>query len=182
MSNRVTITSWLLLILAIASWAGVGYSANWIKSTAQRRANDTRAALTKANQAALNQKVESLAQSTKDKRTELSKIAGADVVVVVDAIDAAGKAAGLEAKVTDAAVSGSQQLGKNGDTLRGVVFTVQAVGSFAQIMHAVSLYEKLPLLSSVDQLDIEKVQGTDAKSQWRMLARIRVMTLLSVSI
>lgn len=183
MSNRVTIIAWILLALALAAWAGVGYGAHWITSTAQQRANDTRAALTKANQAALNQKVEALAQNTKEKRDELAKIAGADVVVVVDAIDAAGKAAGIDAKVSDASVAGSQQLGKNGDTLRGVVFTVQAAGSFAQIMHAVSLYEKLPLLSTVEQLDIEKVQSSDPKSaSWRMLARIRVQTLLSVSI
>jgi hypothetical protein len=183
MSNRVTLISWILLALAIAAWAGVGYAAHTITSTATQRSNDTRAALTKANQAALNQKVESLAESTKEKRDQLTQIAGADVVVVVDAIDAASKASGIEAKVIDAAVAGTQPLGKTGDTLRAVVFTVQGTGSFAQIMHALSLYEQLPLLSSIDQFDVEKVQSTDQKSPaWRMSARIRVQTLLSVSI
>ncbi len=173
-----------MLALAVASWAGVAYAAHTITSTAIKRSNDTKLAQTKANQAALNQKVEALADSTKEKRDQLAALAGADVVSIIDVIDAAGKTAGIDAKVSDASVAGSQQLGKNGDTLRGVAFNVQGTGTFTQIMHAAQLYERLPLLSSIDQFDIEKVPVSDPKQAnlWHITARIRVQTLISVSI
>ena len=183
MTNRLKLISWILLALAVCMWAGVAYSANMITSTALKRSNDTQLALTKANQASINQKVEALAEMTKDKRAELTAIAGADVVSIIDTIDAAGKSAGIEAKVSDAAVAGSQQLGKAGDTLRGVVFNVQGDGSISQVMHAAELYERLPLLSSIDQIDITRNQTTDPKAPaWHIGARIRVLTLIQVSI
>ncbi len=183
MSNQVKITSWVLLALALASWASVGYAAHLISETATQRSNDTRLALTKANQVALNQRVEALAENTKEKRKQLETIAGADVVSVIDIIDAAGKSAGIEAKVSDAAVASSLQLGKTTDTLRGLVFNVQGSGTFAEVMHAAALYEKLPLLSSIDQIDIEKQPSPDPKlPPWHINARIRVQTLISVSI
>jgi hypothetical protein len=184
MSNTVKIISWIMLVIALASWAGVGYAAHVIKATAIKRANDTKLAQTKANQAVLNQKVEALAESTKEKRDQLSAIAGADVVSIIDVIDAAGKTAGIEARVSDASVAGQQQLGKTGDTLRGVAFNVQGTGTFVQVMHAAELYEKLPILSSIDSIDIEKVQGSDPKTAnlWHISARIRVQTLITVSI
>ncbi len=183
MSNRVTVTSWIVIALALAAWGGVFASAYMIRSTAIQRSNDTKDALTKANQAALNNRVQTLAENTKESRDQLAAIAGSDVVGVIDVIDAAGKRAGLNAKVSDAAVGGTQQLGKNGDTLRAVVFNVQGEGSFAQVMHAAALYEKLPLLSSIDQMDIEKIQTTDPKAPaWRIAVRIRVQTLISVAI
>lgn len=183
MTKTVKLISWIAIAVAILAWSGVILSANMIRSTAIQRSNDTRAALTKANQTALNKRVDTLAQNTKEKREQLTALAGADVVSIIDVIDSAGKSAGLDAKVSDAAVGGTQQLGKNGDTLRAVVFNVQGNGTFAQVMHAAALYEKLPLLSSIDQLDIEKVQSSDPKAPaWHISARIRVQTLISVSI
>ncbi len=170
-------------MLAIVLWVGVGYAAHMITSTASQRSTDTMLAQTKVNQAALNRRVEALAENTKENREQLKALAGADVVSIIDIIDAAGKSAGIEARVSDAAVAGTQELEKNGDTLRAVVFNVQGAGTFAQVMHAAQLYEKLPLLSTIDQLDIEKVQSTDPKAPpWRINARIRVQTLISVSI
>ncbi len=172
-----------MVALAILSWGAVVFAANLIETTAVQRSNDSIAALTKANQAALNKRVQALAESTKDKRAELSAIAGADVVPIIDLIDAAGKSAAIQATVSDAAVTGTQQLDKSGDTLRAVVFNVQGSGTFVQVMHAAELYEKLPLLSSIDQMDIEKVQSSDPKlPPWHISVRIRVQTLISVSI
>ncbi len=183
MSKQIKLISIISIIVALAMWAGVIFASQMIRSTAIQRSNDTQAALTKANQAALNKKVAALAESTKEKRDELAGLAGTDVVAVVDVIDSVAKASGITAKVSDAAVGGTQQLGKTGDTLRAVVFNVQGDGTFAQIMHAASLYEKLPLLASIDQMDIEKIQSTDPKAPtWHIAVRIRVQTLISVSI
>ena len=183
MTERIKQASWILLVLAIVIGAGGAYSANMITSTALKRSNDTQLALTKANQSAMNQKVEALAQVTADKRNELTVLAGADVVSIIDTIDAAGKSAGIEAKVSDASVAGSQQLGKNGDTLRAVVFSVQGDGSIAQVMHAAQLYERLPLLSTIDQMDIVRNSTGDSKTPaWHITARIKVLTLIQVSI
>lgn len=183
MSNRVKLISWILLALAVCMWGGVFYAAQMIRTTAIERSNDTKTALTKANQATINQRVQALADSTEEKRNALAALAGVDVVSIIDVIDAVGKASGIDAKVSDAAVSGTQQLGKNGDTLRGLVFNVQGTGSFEQVMHAAQLYERLPLLATLDQLDIEKIQTTDKKApQWHIAVRIRVQTLIPLSI
>ena len=183
MSERIKLMSWVLLILALAAWGAVGYGANMIRETAIKRANDSQMAMTKANQAAMNQKVEALAEVTAEKRAQLATLAGADVVSVIDTIDAAGKSAGIEAKVSDASVAGTQQLGKNGDTMRAVMFSVQGDGTIAQVMHALQLYERMPLLSSVDQVEIVKNTSPDAKAPaWHISARIKVLTLIQVSI
>ncbi len=131
MSNHVTRISWIVIALACVAWGGVFFSANLIRSTAIQRSNDTKDALTKANQTALNKRVQTLAESTKEKRDQLAAIAGSDVVAIIDIIDSAGRSAGLTAKVSDAAVGGTQQLGKNGDTLLAVVFNVQGEGTVA---------------------------------------------------
>lgn len=183
MSDRIKLASWILLMLAIGAWGAVGYGANMIRQTALKRANDSQLAMTKVNQAAMNQRVEALAEVTADQRTQLTTLATADVVSVIDVIDAAGKSAGIEAKVSDASVAGTQQLGKNGDTIRAVVFSVQGDGSMTEVMHALELYERLPLLSSVDQVEIVKNGGNDPKTPpWHITARIKVLTLIQVSI
>ncbi len=181
MSNSIKLISIISFVCAVVAWGGVVYSAQMIRGTAVERSNDTKEALTKANQAALNQRVETLALNTKEKRDQLKSLAGTDVVAIVDIIDAAGKSAGITAKVSDAAVGGTTALGKSGDTLRAVVFNVQGEGTFTQVMHAASMYEKLPLLSSIDQMDIEKVQAGDPKSTlWHINVRIRVQTLITI--
>ncbi len=183
MSERLKLMSWILLALAIVIWGGVAYSANMIRETALQRSNDTQLALTKANQLAMNQKVEALAEVTADKRTQLSTLAGADVVAIIDIIDAAGKSAGIEAKVSDASVAGTTALGKTGDALRAVVFSVQGDGTIAEVMHAAQLYERLPMLSSIEQMDIARNQSSDPKSPpWHITVRIKVQTLIQVAI
>jgi hypothetical protein len=183
MSERIKLMSWILLVFAIASCAGVGYAAQMIRATALQRSNDTQLAMTKANQSAMNQKVQALAEVTKEKREELALLAAADVVTVIDTIDAAGRSAGIEAKVSDASVAGTLPLGKSGDTLRAVMFSVQGDGSMAQVMHAAQLYERLPLLSSVDQIEIVRNNTSDPKQPaWHITARIKVLTLIQVSI
>ena len=181
MSDRIKFASWILLAIAIVIWAGVAYSADMIRETALKRSNDTQLALTKANQLAMNQKVEALSEVTAEKRTQLTTLAGADVVSIIDIIDAAGKSAGVVAKVSDASVAGTVAVGKNGDTLRAVVFSVQGDGTITQVMHAAQLYERLPLLSSIEQIDIAKNQSSDSKAPpWHITVSIKVLTLISI--
>jgi uncharacterized membrane protein YgcG len=66
MSERIKLMSWILLVFAIASCAGVGYAAQMIRATALQRSNDTQLAMTKANQSAMNQKVQALAEVTNE--------------------------------------------------------------------------------------------------------------------
>ncbi len=179
MNKRIIITSWILLAVALLAWAAVGYAAYAMVQTAEARASDAKLALTKANQIALNQRVQSLAATTDGERTRLNAILGVDLVTMINTIEAAGNSAGVQSKVSDAALSGTQPV-QNGEPVRGVVFSVQASGSYAQVMRAAKLYEALPLLSTVDQMEIERVQSGESKTAvWNMLVRIRVLTTSS---
>lgn len=182
MQKKVIIIAWVLITVAFAAWAMVGYGANAIVFAADARAKNAQLALTKANQVALNQRVAALAQSTQEKRSELSSIINTDLVYIINTIESVGASVGVQTKVSDAAPSASVFVSKT-ESLRGITFSVQTEGTFTQLMHAARLYESLPLLSTVDNLEIERVQRSDGKqAPWAMVIRIKVFTGENVSI
>ena len=182
MTRKLLIVSWILLALAIAAWMMVGYSAYAIVFAADARAKNAKIALTKANQTALNQRVAALAQSTKESREELSGIINTDLVNIINTIESVGASVGIRTKVSDAAPSGDVVVSKT-ENLRGITFSVQTEGTFAQLMHAVHLYENLPLLSVIDNLEIERIQQSGGRSApWAMVIRVKVFTGEGVSI
>ncbi len=179
MARRLITVSWVLVAAAIALWCAVGYAGYMMISVADARASDMRAALTKANQEALNQRVKSLAASTEPERAQLEVMLKTDLVTIINTLEQAGKSAGVQAKVSDASLAGTQAI-QNGDPIRAVIFSIQASGNYAQIMHAAQLYESLPLLSTVEQIEIERLQSESSKTAvWNMLVRIRVFTTSS---
>lgn len=182
MSKKTILVSWLVLIVAILAWTLVGYGAYGILQTASARAASAKIALTKANQVSLNQRVHTLAVSTEASRAELEAITGSDIVAIIEVIDAAAKSAGVSAKVSDAASDGPRQVVIGKSSLKSVTFSVQGTGQYANLMHLVRMYETLPLLSTLEQVEIERVQLSSAQASWRISARIRVLTTANVSI
>jgi hypothetical protein len=182
MQKRIIIIAWILMTLAFVAWAMVGYGANAIVFAADARAKNAKIALTKANQTALNQRVAALAQSTQEKREELSNIINTDLVQIINTIESVGASVGVQTKVSDAAPSASVFVSKT-ESLRGITFSVQTEGTFAQMMRTAHLYENLPLLSAIDNLEIERVQRSGgSQAPWAMVIRIKVFTGENVSI
>jgi hypothetical protein len=61
--------------------------------------------------------------------------------------------------------------------LQAVAFVVQAQGSFSSLMKLVALFEHLPLVSSVGEIDLERTAAANQKAGlWHLTARIRVLT------
>jgi hypothetical protein len=179
MNKKIAITSWVLMCVAVCAWGGVVLGSQLIVRIAQERAADMKDALTKANQEALNQKVRALAATTEKDRASLESLLKTELVYMINTIEAAGATARVQSKVSDASLSGTQPIPQS-DPIRSVVFSVQAQGTYTQIMHAAKLYETLPLLSSVEQVELERVQSAEQKTPlWNMLVRIRVQTTSS---
>jgi hypothetical protein len=182
MKTRLTFIAWSLVALAIIAWLLVIYGANMIRASATDSANAARSARTQSSQLELNARIHSIASSTAQGRDTLETILSTDVVSIVDTIDAVGSVTGVSARVTDAAPGTVQQI-KDGPALHSVTFSIEGSGTFAQIMRAVTLYEQLPLLSTVDYVEISHNGGEDQKvSPWSFKLHIRVMTSAQVTI
>ena len=176
MSKGITFTAWILLLIAMSAWAAVGFGAYMMIQVADNRASDVQQALTQANQRAINERINTLAQNTSEDRATLATMLATELVTIIDTIEATGKAAGVESKVSDASLSGTTNI-PGGEPVRSVVFSVQSAGTFTQIMHAAQLYEEMPLLSSVEQIELQRLSTTDPKARpWVMTVRIKVLT------
>lgn len=181
MTNRTALLSYATLGLAIALWGGVWYISTMLLREADAQASETQIVLTKANQAALNQRVQSLAASTQDERAQLSALLSQDIVTTIDTIESVGMLTGTGGKVKSVEDAGQQPI-SDGDPIRAVTFQVEGTGTFAQVMAAAELYEKLPLLSTLDSVAFTKAETRGKVQFWNMNARVRVLTTQQISL
>lgn len=131
-------------------------------------------------------RLHALARDTKTVREELDGLTRAEVLGIADIIEGIGKSAGVGIKINGATPDSSPQSSDAAPDLQSVVFLVEAEGAFSSVMHAVLLFENLPVLSSVQSLELARVgdYAGPAKTKaplWRLSARIQVMTTVDIS-
>ncbi len=187
-SRLLTIGAWGGLIAAILLWGAYGYLArelSVLQVVHTAEALDFEQNEERARAAA---RLHSLVRDTEGEREILEDLARTDVLVAVEAIEAAGKAAGASVTVrgaTAASLNGASK-SKTIKDLRAVEILVDAEGKFQSLIKAASLFEALPFLSSVDRLQFEEspplLSGKKSADAWRMMARIRVITTSPVGI
>jgi len=178
--ERTIYFSWFLLLLALLAFGAVVYEAGEIRIAATERASAASQAEQQLDRSAHSQRVSAIAADTKKERDQLDAFAHLDIVRSVQLLEGAGRGAGVNATVTSANAEGDSIDLPGGEQLQTVVFSVVGEGSFANVMHAVELYEHLPLASEVLQLDIERASGAkEQKAAWRMTIRIRVLTIVT---
>src|SRR3989338_8427821 len=124
------------------------------------------------------------ALETSNARAQIEAVAGADVVSIVDTINAVGADAGVRIQIGQALSAP----GTKGDTLlRTVSFIVEVEGGFASVMQAASLLQTLPIPSAVDQLDfgyvpdISGASTSGTRAPWRLGAHMRFFTTADTS-
>lgn len=182
MNRSIPYLSWFALALALLAWAGVVYGDFWIQKTAKERGANALNADQMAAQSAYASRLKALVQETKVERGNLENISHADLVSVANAIEAAGKSAGVSAKVSTAIPSGNAIEIPGGSSLQGLAFIVQAEGSFAGLMQLVRVLEKFPGFSTVEQFDFERVPSLERSAQpWRTTLRMKILTTSEVS-
>jgi Tfp pilus assembly protein PilO len=147
---------------------------------AEARGVEAQNAMSQTNQANANAQIRAQFIATKDQRASIDALVGMDIVSIVNTIEDTGIVAGVGAKVINAE-SDVNVIKIGNESLRAVLFRVEATGSYAALAHLVELYERLPMLASIDQIDIER-QGDARAGTWNMIVRIRVFTNSPVTI
>ncbi len=119
----------------------------------------------------------SLARQTEGGRASLEAIASADVVDILDTVEALSRDVGIAIEVRQA-LSGAVD---EASSVRTATFVVETKGSFSQVVHAAALLESLPLPSSLEELYFELTPAASGKSTWYMVARMNFYTTTDIS-
>jgi hypothetical protein len=170
----------LAFILATAAWGGVWLLYSSITAAADAHAQEIASAESASAQDAAKARTRAFALDTAAKREELTSIVHVDVIAAAKTIEAIGPAAGVTLKVSGAAEE-QANLSRTAAAhpLRAVGFTLNATGSFANVMKAAELIDALPFPAVSEQLDIFQVPAdVSSKSvpQWQLSERIRLFT------
>lgn len=168
--------SWLSLAAAIALLVFVYLQADIIRAAAERRATTLAEQDQQIDRSAHAQRVAAILVETEAERAMLDQFARLDVVAAVELLEQAGKSAGVIVTVTGAntETSGSAE---GGESLKPIAFSINASGSYAALMHAVELYERLPVALQIDQLDIERDQAVANGRTWNLSLRVRMLAI-----
>ena len=172
--------AWGCVLVAIAAWAGVAMFALAIQARVKARSSQltkVESAATVANKALL---LNTLARDTKDLRGQLDNLTQVDALGVVNIIEGVGKITGTKVTISNALSNTELRQTNSTSTpaLHSLSFLVGVEGSFSALMRAAALFETLPVLSSVQSLEFERiVQTTRSKvAMWRMTAQIIVLS------
>lgn len=187
-SRFLAVGAWVGLIAAILLWAGYWYLVQELSALRTLHAAEELDATQNEERARAATRIHALVRDSQTEREILENLARTDVIKAVEAIEAAGKVTGASVSVrsaTASSLSGSAKSPSAKD-LRAVEITVDAEGKFSSLMKAVTLFEALPFLSSIERLEFEEkpasVDGKKAADAWRLAARIRVITTSNVGI
>lgn len=190
MRSNLSSLAWFSIIAALAAWAGVVLFALSIETGAQSvtaRAGDAQTARDKQ---ALALKMHTLARDISPGRVALEQVLATDPVSITEMISQAGKDAGVALHVSDAisenaaAPTGARSAGSaNLPHLSAIEFTVEADGSFADLVRSVAFLESLPVPSKVEQLDLDRSEDSKGAptSSWHLRAQVRILTRSIIS-
>ena len=103
------------------------------------------------------------ARETRGEREVLEEIAHAEIVSIIEAVEAAGRDAGVLTKIHQV-LAGAPLQAASPDVppIRSVSVVIEAEGGFAALMHMAELVHTLPLPSSVEQMRFEHVPASAA--------------------
>ena len=174
------------MLVAALALAGVVYFASIVlgeKSSYAARVGSADQALA---QAAAQARMHALVQDSVPERTRLEGLLGVGLLTAADAVEFAGKSAGVKLEVSDAAPEGTIVFPGKSAPLYAVGFVVGADGTFSALIRALELLQALPLPTTLESLDISRTPigtGADvARVPWHLNARVRLLTSTKISI
>jgi hypothetical protein len=169
--------SYSLFALAILLWVGVGYFTYAISSAEALHASRELNLEAETLKQETTLRLHSLARETKEERQKLEDIAGPGIIAILDAVEAAGKDAGVN--ITFGRALGGETEGAS--TVRSAALAIEAQGSFAQVVRIAALLESLPVPSRVKEVRFEKLEGAPAEAPWRAVAEVQFITTADIS-
>lgn len=164
---RLALIAWSMMFLALLLWAGFGAL---VLQLGNERAAYA-AGLEQMKQDALRgesaARLRASVQGTEAERAALESLIQVTILQAVEVIEQAGEAAG----------AGSVEIGEANPTtapdgFSAVTVVVNATGSFAAMMRAVSLFEVLPIPAKLQQFEMMRDEQSNA---WRLTARLHIL-------
>lgn len=171
-----TYTSWLLIALGVAAWIGVGYAAWVVVGMSDERVVELQASDTKRTESALSMRAHTLAESTRDERSQLSTIFTQDAPDMISVVEQAAKDAGVSIKIGQASVASSVTEGLN-----AVDLVADINGTFPGIVRAIGLLDVLPIPSTVRDFQVTYAPDRSQEPGWRASVHMRFLTSQSIS-
>src|SRR3989344_3506238 len=184
MRNRqATCISWIALALAFVAWSVVGFFAWTLSAAASARTSESVTIGQDAVKQEASLQLRIFARETEGLRAELEANTWADAISILEAVEAAGKDAGVSIAIGQVIASPpAPTASPAAPAVRTVVLVAEAAGSFTALIQAANLLSSLSLASTVDQLHFEhsSTADPDAPATWRLIARIRVLTTAEI--
>ena len=167
----VIILAWTTFIIALTACGTVLYAHYSIGSLATKTGEQIVDRAHEADRAANLRRLTIVADATADQRLLLDQIVGTGLIEIASLLEHIGPASNVTLTVDSAVPRGSTPITRD-YKLYSYDILISGEGSFANIMHAVSMIENLPIPSTLLSADVEYDQG----STWRMNLRLNVMT------
>ena len=175
-----TAWAWALLLLAVGSWALVGWSIQTIDGMAAAQQSVLDASIDQQTRDTASVRLRALIADTAESRVRLAEYTRVDIVDAAKRIEAAGQPVHVDLHVRDASLETQQGAARN-KSVQIFGFSVEADGTFNQLMNTITLLQSLPFPVQIVQFDLtgapfEPTKPTPKNPQWHLTMRIRIFT------
>lgn len=153
-----------MLFIAVLTWTGYGYL--WYALSAER-ANYQELSATYESESVRGESATRLRSTIQNSERERAALEGVVRISLLDAAETIEEA-GRQAGALEVSIGEATPLTKTVHNLTTYTFVVNAEGSFVALMRTITLFEALPMPSTVEQFEITKTDKT-----WRLTARLR---------
>ena len=179
-----TAWAWILLLLAIAVWAVVGWTAETIDAMVAAQQSTLDASVQQQSKDTTTLRLRALIADTAEPRARLTEFTRIDVIDAAKRIESAGQPVGVQLHVRDAAVEVQQGAARN-KSVQVFGFSVEGDGTFTQLMNAVTLLQSLSFPVQIEQFDLtgtpnDPTKPTPKYPQWHATLRLRIFTTASI--
>ena len=155
--NTRTLFAWAIVGVGLLSWVGVFMTWSYINSAIEANQKGIDTQKKTASETAVRIMNHKLFLQSKDDRAVLYTLVTKDPGSVIDVITQAESQGGVKVTVTN-----SNPVRANTPGVQVVSLVVGSNGSYADVMRALTILERLPLVSSIDTIDMT-AEEIDAK-------------------
>lgn len=181
--NRSTYLAILLVLLAIGAWVGVVLFSQSIQAQEADVVSTLQSQEQSSDAQSSSVRLHALAQDAAPQSAVLDTALQNDVVSIANTLQAAGTPAGVKLTISGALPEAAPSSDAGASQIQAIGFAVEGSGSFSAVMRVAQLLETLPLPSSVQQLDIQRVDNSSGvpTAAWHMNAYVHVLTSAPIS-
>lgn len=172
---RTTYISWLLVLLASLAWGGVFFLSQYIMQQHDALASILIQAQDASARSATDLKMHAFARDTKASREALDSATRVDLLAAAHLLEQAGSDAHVPVHI--GTVTSDPARGRK---MIPVVLSLEASGTFAELMRLMSLLGTLPVASTLETASLARSASTDPHdAPWILSTRIRILTAVT---